>query len=185
MKNVLSLLIILAVGSVATAGTATLEILNPQESYLPSDIVVIGIMGTDATQVKVGSITTDSGGTAQGPWAVNAGFDWAMFLAPGTVVNDGTTLITGMNGNINFGSPPVEGVLASFEFHVPELQESSIIIIDDFLDAAGGISTSVLFSDNTSVTDLNPVEIHVIPEPMTIGLLGLGALGLLRRRRTA
>ena len=188
MKNVFCLLIILAVGSVAPAATAWLEIANPQDSYLPSDIVVIQIV-TDAvdvadgaSQISVGSITTDSGGTAQAPWAVNPGFDWAMFLNPGTVVNDGTTLITGMNGNIGFGSPNVLGILASFEFHVPELPESSIITIDDFIE--GSTLTNVLFPWG-SVIDLNPVEIHVIPEPATIALLGIGALSLLRRRRKA
>ena len=56
-----------------------------------------------------------------------------------------------------------------FEFHV--IGEPSDILTIDQSGAYGGVDMADL------------VEIHIAPEPTTICLLGLGALGLIRRRR--
>lgn len=187
MKKFLCLLLVLAMTSVATAGTAWFEVLSPlKESYLPSDYIEIGIMVDQAaTAVTLGAFVSDNGGVAQGPWTLSPNFN--LLPNPGVPVNDGTILIELMSGNVNFGSPAVPaGAIATMVFHVPELESSTYITLDDLVDMAHQpfpYSTNVMFDDYSSVADIGELVIHVIPEPMTIALLGMGGLFLLRRRK--
>jgi len=56
----------------------------------------------------------------------------------------------------------------------------------DFVDNADtqGLGLTFAWKDFVAA-DLGGLQIHVVPEPMTLALLGLGSLGLLRRRRRA
>ena len=66
------------------------------------------------------------------------------------------------------------GALWSLEFHVPgDLQPSETIVIEHTAGSYNGV-----YPPNVLPT----VVLHVIPEPMTIALLGLGGLLLHRRR---
>lgn len=60
---------------------------------------------------------------------------------------------------------PLEGVQFGFEFHCTDIGEVDVVVSD----LAGGV--------------LDVLTIHQIPEPLTLSILGLGGLGLLRRRR--
>ena len=52
----------------------------------------------------------------------------------------------------------------------------------DYVGAVGDIATISLFTDPEYITPADSVNVTVVPEPMTVVLLSLGALFLRRRR---
>jgi len=61
--------------------------------------------------------TSSNPGVASNMW-LNPGFNWDAFDCPGTAVNSGGTLIENVAGKTDFSSPPVTGVLFSFDYKV-------------------------------------------------------------------
>jgi hypothetical protein len=68
------------------------------------------------------------------------------------------------------GDPPVPPVAAGTQFSL------------DYVGAVGDTATISLFVDPEYTTPVASVNVTVVPEPMTIILLGLGGLFLRRRR---
>ena len=189
MKKILSLIVVLAICSSASALTASLEVdqADAKESYVGSDIITINLV-SDSPILGISLNIGSSAGTASDPRTMAASLTDLRNM--GTIINAGGLLITGINGSTPFGGAPVPAglVLYSFEFHVPEgLEESTYIQIDDVIDMAASppLMTSIMAEGYLFINDVTGTEIHVIPEPTTIALLGLGALSLLRRRRKA
>ena len=87
---------------------------------------------------------------------------------------DGFVFGAGQNTFWTPGSPslPEDDVVLWYEFHVPyDLEESTYITID---------TTGIYGGVNQDEMD---IVLHVMPEPMTVALLGLGGLFLVRRRK--
>ena len=194
MKKILSLILVLAISSVASADTVWLEVdaSDAADGYAPSDVITINLV-SDVLIAGIGSLAIgSSSGTAQAPLALHS----LITALPntGTIHNSGGILIHSISGTTGTGLPPVTiaagEVIYSFEFHVPELPDSTWITIEDYTGASPvgpPLSTLItMYNPQTeqlsSLTDVTAVEIH-IPEPATICLLGIGALSLLRRRR--
>ena len=57
------------------------------------------------------------------------------------------------------------------------------IVYQDTFDAVDGSYHFVALSQGNPGLTLNSVTLETIPEPSSIALIGLGGLGLLRRRR--
>ncbi len=181
MKKLLSLVLVLAMASMAFAVSGPIRFeVDPADAsggYLPSDVITINVVSDILVQqLLLDNIIDDAGGAASGPLTLHAGFVSGFLPLPGTIVNSGGVLISSINGQINFLADLVDGVLYSFEYHVPNVEPSTIITI------ATGAGVNEAYDTNFSAIAVDSLAIHVIPEPMTIALLGLGGLFLRRRK---
>jgi hypothetical protein len=100
----------------------------------------------------------------EGPEGQPSGFEWNFTAMGATALGDPT------------------GYLWSVSIHVPWYKvESDWIIVDHTFGSWHEMYPGELVNEFQEL--LFPIAIHVIPEPMTIALLGLGGLFLVRRRR--
>ena len=185
MKKLLILIAVLVFSTATMAGTVTV-VVQPPGPYAPSDIVTVTIVGngfphtTAATKIakmEIDSLTA-SAGTAEAVGALHSTLLGGGIVNPGTLVNVTPDLITGILGGTGLQGPwPIDGdALYTYEFHIPEVPPSTIITL--------GIDGLVIKNpfQQPIASDVVGAQIHVIPEPMTIALLGLGGLFLRRRK---
>jgi len=186
MKKLLVLIAVLVFSTAAMAGTVSVVVEQPGDGeYNPSDIVKIDLVangypagpGTAVGKLVIDAITAPEGGTAEAVGTLHPALAVGIVDA-GDLVNANGDLITGILGGVQLGGATVPdgATLYSFEFHVPDLPYSTIITID-----IRGLAISNAFNQPL-VADVLPAEIHIVPEPMTIALLGLGGLFLRRRK---
>jgi hypothetical protein len=148
---------------------------NQKDHYVPSDIITLELVA----DFPVGQLAIEKvlgPGTAAAP-VLNAAFIQPPLNA-GDIKNDGTNLIWAVIGDVGIMGPeiPAGEVLWQFKYHVPDVPQSTWITI-----SAVGVAIADLTYENY-VDNISGISIHVIPEPATIALLGLGGL-LLRRRK--
>ena len=192
-KKSLIMLVLLAMAVAANASTSSVwfevDAQDAASGYLPSDIITINLVA----DFDVGSISLSigaDGGAAEAVGTLHPGLSIGTVpYYAGTLYNDLGILIIGIGGGMatSESAIPAGQVLYSFEFHVPDVQESTTIIIDDVTgtNPLGGAPLGTAVADkNYSIylTDVGSLAIHVIPEPMTMSLLVLGGLFLRRRK---
>ena len=192
MKKLLIFMLVLGIASTASALTAWFE--TAVTEVTPSqDIAIMVKADFDvlALDLSIGGPPTAS----LGSHGLHANLLLAALNSQGTVMNDGTVLIREI-----FGSDPRTGgtavgapagsVVYSFMYHVPEGEPSTQIIIDSqntgFVPPPAGpyeiITKLVDLETGGTISTVDPLVLHIIPEPMTIALLGLGGLFLRRRK---
>lgn len=170
MNKILSLLLVCGM-SALVHGAAVINVITPSgtNEVSPSDVVVIQIGDTGGFFGGYTNAQIDVTAADGGAWEANA--------ASGLTANNGAVAADGNGGEtlkvstFYFGTHPTIELIGSYTFHVPELAESSTIDI-----AASG---------NWGAGAVAPIiaSLHVVPEPMTMTLLGLGGLVAARRRR--
>ncbi|MHC4645110.1 MAG: PEP-CTERM sorting domain-containing protein [Planctomycetota bacterium] len=187
MRKLAIMSVILAVGgSAVSAAEVWLEVdpADTKEGYLPDEIITINLVADFAVGATSLSISVTGGVPSGGilhpyfpPW------DPPWYWEPW----DGGWICKHIGGGIAVGQPPVPAGQALFSFELlPNEPESTIITIDDVTDysASPPLSTAIVSPDySVYLTDVTLLAIHVIPEPATIALFGLGGLWLLRRRK--
>jgi hypothetical protein len=177
MKKVICLVLLLALTSVSQAVfTPDLVILvngdrqQDGADVKPSDVITVQFK--DIATSFIGSLA--NGFNQQ----VNMGeLIGEVFLVPGgslnvknEVVVQGDGFQVNLQGTYITVPMPSDDIVFSYSFHVPNLPASTIITIN---------TTGLYGSVSRDALD---ATLHVVPEPMTVMLLGLGGLFLRRRK---
>jgi hypothetical protein len=180
MKKLFVLLFVVALAPAAFA-TPSMEIdvngtsWNGSDGVLPSDTIDVRLVeGTAGSYAGWSGIAVNvSAGDA--PSSVTPNPDGHSFIANiFAIASDGSG---GLNVTGNAAAIPFpSGTIVEFQFHVPSSVASIAISA-----TAGNFGGDVV--GGAGDTSGLGASINVVPEPVTMGLLGLGGLALIRRRR--
>lgn len=184
MRKLLVLVLVFAMTSWANAAVVSFSAADG----LPGDTIGITVSSDEQVAGVILALITDNGfgGTAN-PGAWNTTFTVANAGYNGGASGFGTGDLIMADGSISLGFPAT-GLLYSYSYDIPSDAVVGSIITFTVGDLAEyGIASSIgyLVEGATAQMSLTGMEFAatVIPEPMTIALLGLGGLFLLRRRR--
>jgi len=196
MKKLICLALVLSLAQLASATTVSLVLDGGGTTVMADSTVTINVVADWAVSDNAGfnlmESTTSAAGdaTALAVGTLNAGFDF--ISAAGTLCNveSGSRfiLIDRINGVITDGSPPIAAgdALYSFDLLVPSgATVGDAFTIDDAFGepvVSAGPPYATGIHGGGDVTDIEPLTLTVVPEPMTIVLLGLGSIFLFRRK---
>jgi hypothetical protein len=199
-KGTLALLIALASGSAAQAvnqvwftapGSASEGPGQPLVLNGPGNWTVTMMLSVDA-DTAIAGWANDFTGTAG---LAVTGFNYS--ATPFTFPNGGETFGPAPNlligaGNATFGTPAGQGTYTLMTFNLGSSTNSGSVstTVGPFEWAGAAGYPSVQFGDNNPViatggTVIPNAVIQIVPEPATLGLLCVGLVSLLRRRRLA
>jgi hypothetical protein len=184
MKNKLVIPALLALSIVvsnAAAGVVYFDTANPL--VLPGETISVSIFSDlDTVGIMMTRISDNGGGVASNLY-LNPGYDYAPVFSAGTAINTSGVLIEYVRGELATpGSPTVSGILYSFDYTV----SSSAVngqLISIFPDSSGGGINEVDIPGISDGVTPDSLSLSVVPEPVTILLLGMGGLVLARRER--
>ncbi len=160
MKKYLLILtvVVLAFSSIATAASATFRVAadDVKPSYIPSDTITIELVADFYVAfLGIEYIYDSSSGTASSPELHDLFIPWE----PPGIVNSGGTLLEAITGAISgytiTDGVPIGEVLLSFEYHFPDVPDSTIIEIT----ASGVTIADAYYMD--SVSSIGVLELHV------------------------
>jgi len=174
------MLVVLALVTAASAGTISLSA-SKTSNIAIDEIITITIVsdvsiqgGVFATQIQTTNLSVGSAMTV----AMHSGL--SLLPKAGTIKNAGSVLVgyvtTGDNnvsGNIPIGGDAIAAGQALWTMTFKGLAVGSTTI--------SATETGVIDGDDNEINSMGTVTVHVIPEPMTIALLGLGGLFLRRK----
>jgi PEP-CTERM motif-containing protein len=197
MKKLLALVLVLGMASIGMASVAgaalqisvhtmppgqeTWDPMNPEESLIwvyPSDELILNVhAGADLSTDTYWVLYTK---TALGTMTGGVAMDWGAEIDNAVFGDAGENYVPIM--------PDENGVCGGFGFWSTTIIPVDGIVADDILfHCEDEGDTTIILQEVTAYWELgeilDTVVIHQIPEPMTMALLGLGGLGLLRRRR--
>jgi hypothetical protein len=187
MKKLLVFAMVLGMASMAMAiPYFQVDPAYQKSDYHPSDVIQIDLVSPSndlpVTGVAIDAISDGAlGGLGESPLTANANFN--TITSMGTLNADGWIVEGVYLNDTTIPARGATGILYTFDYHVPSVPPSTLIPIQSINDGVYWFS-EIDYKGGSSY--LNPIllsgTIHVIPEPATIALLGLGGL-LLRRRK--
>jgi hypothetical protein len=189
MKKLLILMLVLGLTSAASATIvgAGLEVDNVNPIY-PGDVVTISLRAdAEATGFGITTLTDDASpmGTAA-VGTIYPGFNFGLNDGTAYLVNSGNVLFDRADGSSIAGSHfsllpggsncPAQTALYTFDYTVDATLAAPTTI------NIGISGASVIKVGGATYASVEGTSFDVVPEPMTIVLLGLGGLFLRRRR---
>ena len=184
MKKLLVLVLALALASTAYAGLSY-QLNGGGTSVAQNSSVTIEVVA-DAivSSFTIGGVTMTGSGTIGAVGTLNAKFD-AMPLA-GTLKNGATSniYIFDLGGGTQAGSPKPAAGEVIYSFSLGTGAAGGTITIDDFSGTNPFPPPPTPKLTQLNLVNDNPAALvlTIIPEPVTIALLGLGGLFLRRRK---
>ena len=182
MKKLVFMCVLALAGSVFATGSLVIMVGDVEwdgiSDVKPSDIITVMVVEDTVYPGSFGfgfQITVSDGDYIEDSLYVMPGgmmgtFTLETVTGGGMVVSGSTSWFPGPD----YSQPPynLPGPELSWSFHWPTYMQPSDCI---YIDLVG------IYGDQQNMSDWSTV-LHVIPEPMTVALLGLGGLFLRRRR---
>ena len=180
MKKLLVVLMVLSIATVANAG---LQISGAPATMTPSDTVNLSIVGTGVTNPFF-----DAYLVVQGPATLTGGnLDYTYGFSAWGLYTDDDTYVPWMQGIYNDNTIQQVADITFADTTVPVTPLSGTLLDSLILhcDGLGTVTLSLVTmnDDGSAVATVWGTETFIItPEPMTLGLLGIGGLFLRRRK---
>jgi len=173
MKKLLAVLMVLGICGSASATNVSLEGAGTT-IVAPPGVVTINIL-TDADLICLDALITVTGGDVivdalSTATASAHGWDPTISFDPKNLGTAAVEIGGGLGMGLNSG--PVVGFV-----DVQYTGGTQLVSI------AGALGFGGSYDSNAKTPDFSAAVVEIIPEPMTIALLGLGGLFLLRRRK--
>ncbi len=189
-KSLVSVVVVLVASSLASAGAAGWLVGGSATANItPGGTVSVELSGVDVSAMTLMNIidTASIGGVASN---ASKDYGWTLlgFTKVGNLVNSGGVLITDATGAVDLvgmvdgvPKPPLQGTIYSFDYTA----DLGLPIGEVFTIATGAGTNKVSYINPDATTgSVLPaaLSLTVVPEPMTIALLGLGGLFLRRKK---
>jgi len=199
MKKLLILMLVLGMASVANAAIVTFESGGSSAvgvDYLTGGVIVVDVKVDTAVnsgfQVTIGESTTSASHATSAVGTLNAGY--TLLPTVGTSVDTMTNfgagtpryvLIHRISGTPAVGTPVAANAVSySFNLTVPSGNLGDTFTLTGYAGSPSiGMPPYSYLVDGGAPASTNNLVVTLVPEPMTIALLGLGGLFLLRRRK--
>jgi len=181
MKKLLVVLMVLSVATIANAGLVITGV--PTDPIKPSDNLIIGVSGDGQEALAFAAYVVVQGPAMLAGGTLNYSFGLSEY---GLHTND-DTYVPWMQGIYN--DPSIQQVahifFADTTVPVTPLNGALVSNIAFHCEGPGDVTISLVTmnDDGSAVLTIWDTQIvHQIPEPMTLGLLGIGGLFLRRRK---